>query len=201
MDGNDTYGDCTIAGRAHCDTIWAAFDRKKHVWSAQTCLRVYFRLTGGVDSGLNVLTVMKDWYNNTQPLDDVIAYVSIDPQNHTHMQQAIALFGCIFVGFQCQQAIITDFNEGKPWTPGPLINEGHAVAFTGYTGSRPTDLLNVLTWGSAKQQGEWAWWDEVSGAGRGEAYAAVPKIAQTDPNFAPGFNIQQLLADLQDVHG
>jgi hypothetical protein len=74
------------------------------------------------------------------------------------------------------------------------------VALTGYTGSGQTDLLNVLTWGSDRQQGEWAWWDEVAGGGRGEAYAAVPKAAQ-DPNFAPGFNINQLLADLQAVAG
>ena len=116
------------------------------------------------------------------------------------MQQAMALFGCVYVGFQCQKNIIQEFDAHQPWTPGPLENDGHSVVFTGYTGAGPSDMVNVLTWGSDAQQGQWAWWDEVAGAGRGEAYAIVPKAAQ-NPAFAPGFDVAQLIADLADVAG
>lgn len=200
MDGNDQYGDCTIAARAHADTVWNAFDTVKSIATRAWCLRLYFHLTGGVDSGLDPLRVMKNWRGTKSPADNILGFVAIDPANHTHMQQAMALFGCVYVGFQCQKDIILDFNAHKPWVPGPLINEGHAVVFTGYTGSGPTDLLNVLTWGADYQQGQWAWWDECSGGGRGEAYAMVPNAAY-NPAFAPGFNTSQLLADLQEVSG
>ena len=48
------------------------------------------------------------------------AYVKIDPKNHTHVQQAIQMFGGVYLGFQVQQNCIQDFNSHKPWTPGPL---------------------------------------------------------------------------------
>lgn len=199
MDGNDVFGDCTIAGRAHADTIWNAFDGTTFIPDEKWCLKLYFYLTNGIDSGLDLLTVLKNW--TVQPkaksTDDILAYVSIDPSNHVHMMQAIALFGCIYVGVQCTADMVQQFGDGEPWTPGQLINDGHCVTVTGYTGSGPTDFLNVLTWGDS-QEAEWAWWDECAGGGRGEAYAIVPKAAQK-PGFVPGFNLQQLLADLEEV--
>jgi len=63
------------------------------------------------------------------------------------------------------------------------------VYLVGYDANNVT----VLTWGNT-QQGSWAWWDECVD----EAYAIVPPEAK-DPMFAPGFNTQQLIADLNDV--
>jgi hypothetical protein len=53
----------------------------------------------------------------------------------------------------------------------------------------------VLTWGNT-QLGTWAWWDECVD----EVYAIVPQQAQ-NPDFAPGFNVAQLEADLKQVQG
>ena len=53
--------------------------------------------------------------------------------------------------------------------------------------------VTVLTWGNT-QQATWGWWDECVD----EAYAILPPEAQ-NPDFAPGFNIAQLQADLQAV--
>jgi len=53
--------------------------------------------------------------------------------------------------------------------------------------------VTVLTWGNT-QLATWAWWDECVD----EAYAILPPEA-VDPNFAPGFNITQLKADLAAV--
>jgi hypothetical protein len=195
MDGNDVYGDCTIAARAHADTIWNAFDRTKDIPTRAWCLNLYFELTGGVDSGLDPLTVLKNWQKTKA--DEILGYVAIDPSDHVHMQQAMVLFGCVYVGVQCTTDMVQQFDAHQPWTPGTLINDGHCVVATGYIGSAPTDMLNVLTWGNA-QKAQWAWWDECAGGGRGEAYAIVPKAAQ-NAAFAPGFDVQQLLADLQAV--
>jgi hypothetical protein len=115
--------------------------------------------------------------------------VSISPRDHVHVQQAIQLFGGVYLGFQVQQNAIQQFDARQPWTPAPLTNDGHAVYAVAYD---PT-YVTVLTWGNT-QKGTWAWWDECVD----EAYAIVPPEAKK-PDFAPGFDVQQLLADLNAV--
>ncbi len=146
-------------------------------------------LTGGVDSGLNELDVLNYWRQTKVGGDKILAFAKIDPKNHTHVQQAIQLFGGVYLGFQCQQNCVQEFDAKQPWTPGPLTQDGHAVFAVGYD----ANTVTVLTWGNT-QQGTWAWWDECVD----EAYAIVPPEAQK-PGFAPGFNVAQLEADLNLV--
>ena len=189
MDGNDTLGDCTIAALAHADTVFHGLLGKKTILAKQTVVKVYMHLTGGVDSGLNELDVLNYWRQNSVSGDKIVNYVSIDPKNHTHVQQAVQLFGGVYLGFQVQQNCIQEFDAHQPWTPGPLTNDGHAVYAVAYDQNGVT----VLTWGNT-QQATWAWWDECVD----EAYAILPPEAEK-PGFAPGFNFAQLQTDLAAV--
>jgi hypothetical protein len=189
MDCNDTLGDCTIAGLAHAETTYSGLVGKKKIMSKTAVVKLYMHLTGGVDSGLNELDVLNYWRKQPVSGDEILAFVSIDPKNHTHIEQAIKLFGGVYLGFQVQQNCIQEFDARKPWTPGPLTNDGHAVFAVGYDHNGVT----VLTWGNT-QQGTWAWWDECVD----EAYAILPPEAK-DPKFAPGFDIAQLKADMAAV--
>ena len=118
-----------------------------------------------------------------------MAFVSIDPKNHTHIQQAMMLFGGVYLGFQVQENCVQEFDAHEPWTPGSLTAEGHAVYAVGYN----QDRMTMLTWGNT-QDGTWAWWDECVD----EAYAILPPEAETS-GFVPGFDIAQLKADLAAV--
>jgi hypothetical protein len=190
MDGNDTLGDCTIAGLAHAITTYRGLISSKKVIMAKTAVvKLYMHLTGGVDSGLNELDVLNYWQSNVVDGDKIMAYISVDPKNHTHVQQAIQLFGGVYIGFQVQQNCVQEFDAHQPWTPGPLTNDGHAVFAVGYDATGVT----VLTWGNT-QQATWAWWDECVD----EAYAILPPEAAT-AGFAPGFDIAQLQTDLAAV--
>jgi hypothetical protein len=189
MDGNDTLGDCTIAGLAHATTVYHGLIGSKDIMSKQAVVKLYFHLTGGQDTGLNELDVLNYWQSKKVAGDKILAYVSIDPKNHTHIEQAIQLFGGVYLGFQVQQNCVQEFDARQPWTPAPLTNDGHAVFAIGYD----ANAVTVLTWGNT-QQGTWAWWDECVD----EAYAILPPAAK-NPEFAPGFNIQQLQADLAAV--
>lgn len=191
MDGNDTLGDCTCAAVAHAIGVYRGLTGSKAIMAKADVVKLYNRLTGGVDSGLNELDVLNYWRKTAVDGDAIVAYVSIDPKNHTHVQQAIDLFGGVYLGFQVQANCIQEFNAHKAWTPGKLTNDGHAVFATGYTAAGGT----VLTWGAA-QQFTWAWWDECVD----EAYAILPPEAKS-PKFAPGFNYQQLVADLKAITG
>jgi hypothetical protein len=191
MDGNDTLGDCTIAALAHAVTTYRGLLGKKDIVSRQAVVKVYTHLTGGPDTGLNELDVLNHWRQTAVGGDKILAYVSINPKNHTHVEQAIQLFGGVYLGFQVQQNCIQEFDARQPWTPGPLTNEGHAVFAVAYDPNGVT----VLTWGNT-QQATWAWWDECVD----EAYAILPPEAKK-PDFAPGFDIAQLESDLGDVAG
>src|SRR6185369_1542776 len=62
MDGNDTVGDCTIAALAHAITLFRGFVAKKpSIMPAAQVLKLYYRLSGGVDSGLAELNVLNYW--------------------------------------------------------------------------------------------------------------------------------------------
>jgi hypothetical protein len=187
MDGNDRLGDCTIAALAHAITVYRGLvGHERRIMSEQAVVKLYRHLTGGVDAGLVELDVLNHGRKTAVNGDKILAFARIDPKNHMHVQQAIQLFGGVYLGFQCQQNCIEDFHAKKPWTPGPLTHEGHAVYAVGYD----PNLVTVLTWGNT-QQGTWAWWDECVD----EAYAILPPEA-TNPRFAPGFNITQLETDL-----
>jgi len=188
MDGNDTLGDCTIAAMAHAVTIYRGLVGQKEIMPKGSVVKLYMHLTGGVDSGLNELDVLNYWQSNAVVGDKILAFAKVDPKNHTHVQQAIQLFGGVYLGFQVQQNCVSDFNAHKPWTPGPLTNDGHAV----YAASYDTNGVTVLTWGNT-QQGTWAWWDECVD----EAYAIIPPEALVK-GFS-GFNLAQLKQDLGDV--
>lgn len=189
MDGNDAWGDCTIAALAHAITVYSGLIGTDKIMAKQAVVKLYMHLTGGVDSGLNELDVLNYWRQKAVDGDKILSYVSIDVKNHTHIQQAVQLFGGVYLGFQVQQNCIQEFDNHQPWTPGPLTQDGHAVFAVGYDSTGVT----VLTWGNT-QRATWAWWDECVD----EAYAILPPQAKAS-DFSPGFNFTQLKADLEAV--
>ncbi|HVY36633.1 MAG TPA: hypothetical protein VHM31_01825 [Polyangia bacterium] len=188
MDANDRIGDCTIAALAHASTVYHGLVGKKSIWSEKSVVKLYYHLTGGVDSGLNELDVLNYWRKNSAAQDKILAYASIDVKNHTHLRQAIKMFGGVYLGFQVQQKCLEEFDAGQPWTPGRLTNEGHAVYAVAYDHHGVT----VLTWGKT-QKATWAWWDECVD----EAYAILPAEAKADA-FS-GIAFTELQADLDAI--
>lgn len=189
MDGNDRLGDCTIAALAHAITTYRGVVGHEFIMAQQAVVKLYMHLTGGVDSGLVEFDVLNYWRKNAVDGDKIMAYAKLDPKNHTHVQQAIQLFGGVYLGFQVQQNCVEEFNAHQPWTPGPLTQDGHAVFAVAYDQTGVT----VLTWGNT-QRATWGWWDECVD----EAYAILPPEAKK-PGFAPGFKIAQLESDLNAV--
>ena len=189
MDGNDTLGDCTCAALAHAVTTYRGLLGTKTIMPQAAVVKLYYHLTGGVDSGCNELDVLNYWRQNVVGGDKILGYATINPKNHVHVQQAIQLFGGVYLGFQVQQNAVQEFQAGQPWTPGPLTADGHAVYAVAYDANE----LTVLTWGNI-QKATWAWWDECVD----EAYAILPPEA-AKPGFSPGWDYAQLKADLATV--
>jgi len=190
IDGNDKIGDCTIAAIAHAKTEFSGLIGKKKIPSACSVKRQYRNMTGGKDTGLNMLDVMKRLKSNGMLGEKVPIFVEVDPKNLDHVRQAIMLFGGVYTGMFVQEEDIPNFRDRKPWVPGSLIpNEGHAI----WTSDYDSNFFKVLTWGN-DQEATVEWWlQRVE-----ECYAMIPEEA-SDPNFTPGFNYQLLLDDLKSV--
>jgi hypothetical protein len=189
MDGNDRLGDCTIAALAHAITAYRGRLGQKHLMTEAAVTKLYAHLTGGPDTGLQELDVLNYWRAHSVSTDKILGFVKMDPRNHTHVQQAIEIFGGVYLGFQVQANCIQEFDARKPWTPGKLTNDGHAVFAVAYDHAGVT----VLTWGNT-QKATWAWWDECVD----EAYGILPQEAK-EADFNPGFDFAQLKADIAEV--
>lgn len=188
MDWNHIYGTCTIAAMAHAETVFRGLTRCEMIMEADKVKDIYFNLSGGTDTGLNMLDVLKYWRNSEVSVDKLIAFAKIDHNNLVHIKQAINLFGGVYIGFKCQENCVEDFRAGKTWTPGPLTNEGHAVFVVAYD----EDGVTVLTWGNT-QKGKWDWFEKCVD----EAYVLLPDEAK-DIEFA-GFDLKQLQEDLAKI--
>ena len=189
MMANDEIGDCTIVGMAHGDTVWSGLVGNLSIYPVDLVKKIYFHLTGGDDTGLAMLPVLEYFRKNYVFGEKIHAYVSVNSHNHTHVKQAIMLFGGLFLGFQVQEQCLEEFRTGVPWKPGKLLNAGHAVFVTGYD----KDGVDILTWGNI-HRGTWDWWDWCVD----EAYAILPPEAK-NPIFMPGFDFNKLKADLITV--
>jgi hypothetical protein len=186
LDGNDIYGNCTCAAVAHAITVYNGLIGKKNIMSRSDVIKIYKKLTGGEDTGLNELNVLNFWQSNIIDGDKILAYVKIDHKNTTHIKQAIQLFGGVYLGFQVQENADVDFDNKITWTPGKLTNSGHAVYATSYD----AETVTVLTWGDT-QKGTWSWWLETVD----ECYAILPPES-TNIKF-DGFDLQTLKNDLK----
>jgi hypothetical protein len=186
MDFNDRYGDCVAACLAHAITVYRGLVGQERVMLADAVLRLYFKLTGGQDIGLYVLSTLNYWRSARVAGDQILAYVSIDSLNLTHVRQAIQIFGGLICGFAVQANAVADFWAGRTWTQGTLTNSGHCVFITEFDQSGFT----CLTWG-AKQKADLSWWNTCVE----EVYAVIPYEA-TMPGYKDGFNFEKLLSDL-----
>ncbi|MDE2059238.1 MAG: hypothetical protein KGL31_02110 [candidate division NC10 bacterium] len=166
MFGNDVYGDCVIAGRAHQTLRFEDIEQGAVLMIAdKEVLKEYFKETGGSDTGLVVLDSLKEWRHKGWKVGKhtykIQAFADVDFTNYEEMRQAIFADVGVGLGLQLPNAAKTQIQTGQPWdvTTGPDSTPGswggHYVHVPGYTPSGPV----CVTWGR-KQQMTWAWLDK-----------------------------------------
>lgn len=202
MDGNDSVGDCTIAGAAHLVETWS-FNEKPPSninFSTQDCLSNYYALTGGPDNGLALLDVLRQWqgaglkYGTRK--DVITAYAELSAGDKNQIQQAVALFGGAYIGLELPSFVIGNTSVWEvppggavgPNAPNP--NEGHCVCIVGYD----ADWLYVVTWGAVVKMSY-----DFYAAYSDEAYAILSADWLGAGVSPEGFDLQALQADLAQV--
>lgn len=173
MFGNDTHGDCVIAGRGHQTLRFERVEQGKLIKiTDQEILKEYLAETGGPDTGLVVLDSLnlwrqKGWIGGKQRLK-IRAFSQLKQTNHKEVISAIFLDLGVGLGLSLPLTAQAQIDAGKPWDvvsgPGSAPNSwgGHYVFIPGYTKKGPV----CVTWGR-KQQMTWAFVDKYCD----EAYA------------------------------
>ena len=163
MFGNDTLGDCVIAGRAHQTLRFEDIEQGSVLMIKDADVtKEYFKETGGADNGLVVLDSLKLWQSKGWKVGSktykIRAYASVDFKNHTQVKQAIFSDVGVGLGVQLPTAAQAQVQTGQPWsvTTGPDAKPGswggHYIFVPGYTALGPV----CVTWGR-KQQMTWDW--------------------------------------------
>lgn len=149
MLGNDQYGDCTIAGAGHAIMAWnAEVAEPDPVPNAHQVLAQYMAITGGQDTGCVEANVLTFW--NRQGLfgdrDKIAAFVPVDIRNLVTIHQAIAFYGCAYIGVALPESAEQQFEQGQPWTVvnGSPVVGGHCVLLVGYD----QNAVYAVTWGA-----------------------------------------------------
>jgi len=134
MAGNNEYGDCVVAGASHMIQTWTANAGRREIkTSDKKVIDQYLNLTGGIDSGLNMLAFLNYWrQKGIFGGEKIGAFVSINPKKAIQLQYANWLFGGIAMGLLLPKSIenqdIWDIPPGGPVGDGePDSLGGHFV--------------------------------------------------------------------------
>lgn len=191
---NDNLGDCTIAGVAHAIQVWTLSQGSEVTVPDSTVLQYYEQWDGynpsnpASDQGGVELDVLNDWRQQGFAGHSLMAFADPDPQDKLHVQQAVALFGGLYIGVElplsAQTQDVWDVDTGPNGKPGSW--GGHCVFVPGYDATG----LTCITWGAPKKM-TWGFW----GTYCDEAHALL------SPDWQPpaGFDMAALQADLAAV--
>jgi len=166
MFGNDEYGDCVIAGRAHQTLRFEDIEQGSVLMiTDKEVLREYFKQTGGPDSGLVVLDSLNLWRQKGWKVGKhtykIRAFAEVDFTNHAQVRTAIFADVGVGLGVELPNSAKAQLQAGQPWdvTTGKDSKKGswggHYIYVPGYTPQGPV----CVTWGR-KQQMTWAWIDK-----------------------------------------
>jgi hypothetical protein len=197
MFGNDKYGDCVMAGRAHMTLRFEDFEQKQLIKITDKDVEdEYFKETGGQDSGLVMLDSLNEWRKTgwtaaSKPYT-IYAYAQIDVANHNELKYSVLLLRGAYTGFQVPQSAMDQFNAGQPWTVSGdnTIIGGHCVYIKAYNEIGPI----CVTWG-AEQQMTWEFWNIYFD----EAYGVIDaQDTWLDPSTDP-LNCEELAQKLNEI--
>lgn len=192
---NDVRGCCTIAAKFHQLQIWIAQATGKQVDFSDADILKYYALfdewnpadPDNTDNGGIIADVLDDWRKADILGHNLTAYSDPQPQNKTHIMQAINLFGGIDLGFQLPMSAqgketweVVSGDDGGVWG-GHNVNAGKY-----YKSDGPV----VISWGRLIPV-TWGFWDKYCD----EAHA----LLSPEWPIPPGLDTAAMLADLKAV--
>jgi hypothetical protein len=198
--GNDSCGDCVLAGRGHQTLRFEVLEQKKVVpISTSDVTKEYLAETGGVDVGLELLNSLKLWRSKgwlaAGKTYNIAAFASINRKNRDEVKAAIYLLAGIGVGLQLPVSAEEQINQRKTWDVVATGDSekgswgGHYVYVSGYS---PRGL-QCITWGQ-KQNMTWDFFNKYCD----ECFAIVDGLDKWKKG-APGIDVNGLMGYLDKL--
>lgn len=194
MDGNDTYGDCGVAGINHYFMADAAIAREGEQFPDDTEITQYYlTYTGGQDTGV-VLSDFLAYVKKTEFYGHTIeAYAPVGVHDVPTLHFAIWAYGAAYTGITVTTGMMNTFNAGQPWTMEDLFSDidgGHCVPLVGYD----SKYLYCVTWGKV-QPIEYSAWHYCSS----EAWGVISGEFVSKGGDTRGLSLAALKADLSRI--
>lgn len=194
MNGNDTYGDCGVAGINHVFMAAAQVTgvTGKEQWpSDQQVVDFYLQYTGGQDTGVVLADFLAYVRKNPFYGHAVQGFAPVGVHDIPALQFTVDAYTAAYTGIKVTKAMQDAFADGRPWTLPDLwspVMGGHCVPIVGYDDSH----LYAVTWGQV-QRISYAAWHFISD----EAWAVIPGEFQKDDGR--GIDLSVLQADLARI--
>ena len=204
--GNLQVGDCTKAGQAHLIGVYTGnANPPAALFADQQVLGDYYRMTGGLDTGLDEITVLEDWRDNPNGLfggeHQIRAFLTIDAGNFELLRQAIWLFGGLFSGEELPDEWINNppSGSGFVWDVAAAPNpaNGHCTVAVDYTDQGLITLTwgmwGIMTWPAVKKY--------LAEADGGELHVPVTEevCSRLTKMCVAGIKMDQLIDDAKHV--
>lgn len=166
MDGNDKYGDCTIAGIAHLIAAWnTVFKRALKVPTLKQIISTYLKLSPH-DTGCVEANVLQTMFTTGLFGEKIDGYAPIKnpslPSGIELIKQAIVNYGAVYLGILCPESAELQFENHEAWTnKGEKTADGHCVVGLGFTKQgllcSTWGGIALLTWGFLEPYLQEAW--------------------------------------------
>jgi hypothetical protein len=201
MYGNDRIGDCTAACAGHQVQAWTRYTGTEvdvpedEIIQLYSAVSGYDPATGANDNGAVIQDVLTYWRKSGIPVagHNILAFAQLKDLSRVH--DALWMFGSVYLGFNCPQSALDQFDADQPWTvvPGSPIAGGHAVPLQ-HSGP---DGYQVVTWGRLQGMDQ-AFLDAYAE----EAWVVITADWLNANGHTPeGLDLQQLGQDLSDLTG
>jgi len=202
---NDSLGDCVIAAMGHMEQAWAFYVAEKlkygqpFIPTDAEAITAYEAVGGydprdpATDNGCDMLTALRYWRRVGFAGRKIFAYMQVDPKNDQEWQDAIALFGNLYIGLNLpvsvQDKAVWTVPDGGPVGAGARGSwGGHSVNVQSYSDKS----LTCITWGQPLKMSH-----NFFKMYCDEAYAVLSPHWFNNNQVSPSsFNVDQLKADL-----
>jgi hypothetical protein len=203
MLGNDSVGDCVIAGGMHETMLWSRVGGNPIApFNEDVALQMYSDITGyspdvpGSDQGTDMAAAAA-FRKKTGLLDangvrhKVDFYLALTPGNLKQYLIALYLFEAVGIGLLFPESAEQQFTAGQPWTvESSNIIGGHYVPLV----SRRT-YINLVTWGKLFQMT-----DPFFARYNDEGIVYLSSEMLINKKSAEGVDYNNLIADLGNLN-
>lgn len=186
MDGNDTVGDCVVAGFDHFrqvvtqlltgtglnftqDEIWAFYKTQNPLFDPTK--------PGVNDNGMNIQTFLEYLQQNNY----ILGFARVDYTNPQELQAAIYLGLSLMTGVVLDEIQMQQFSSGTwDYVAGNPVDGGHCIPLVGY----PSSGATCVTWGTLVSLTEPFILNQMD-----ECWFVLTQYHVDHPNFRDNFDI------------